>query len=90
MKRFKLKADVPPFDVVDGTHAGRTFRRGVTYGEADIPAEHRDKFEELSRPARPPRVIPPEAPAAGVDLAAAAVPETEAPAEAKPGRRKKE
>jgi hypothetical protein len=93
MKYLKLKPNVPPFDVVSGEFAGRTFRRGVTYAEADIPAEHKDQFEELSRPARPARAIPSESLAAGLtasaDLAAAA-PEPEAPADTRPGRRKKE
>ncbi len=43
--RYKLKANVPDIEIVDGPFARRTFRAGTTY--AEIPPELQDRFEAV-------------------------------------------
>lgn len=40
---YKLKANFPDFEVMDGPYAGRKYRAGQVYTE--IPADERHKFE---------------------------------------------
>ena len=40
---YRLKPNVEAFTVVDGTHAGKTYKRGGSY--AEIPPEYAGKFE---------------------------------------------
>ena len=42
---FKLKSNVPDFDVVDGPFAGRKYEAQETY--AEVPPEYQSKFEEI-------------------------------------------
>lgn len=42
---YRLKRNVPGFDVVDGPLAGRQYRHGVVYGE--IPPAEAGKFEPV-------------------------------------------
>ena len=43
---YRLKENIPDFDVVDGPFAGRRYRRGEIY--AEIPPTEEDRFEEVS------------------------------------------
>lgn len=45
---YKLKPNVPDFEVVDGPMAGRKYEEGRVY--AEIPAEERHKFDPESSP----------------------------------------
>lgn len=42
---YKLKANCENFTVMDGSFAGRQFKRGEVYGE--IPPEETAKFDEI-------------------------------------------
>lgn len=42
---YKLKSNVPGFEIVDGPFAGRKFEPGVIY--EDVPAPFRDRFEKV-------------------------------------------
>jgi hypothetical protein len=42
---YKLKTNVPDFEVVDGKFAGRKYRHGQTYQE--IPPEEVKKFDQV-------------------------------------------
>ena len=43
--KYRLKANVENFDVVDGSHAGKKFRRGKSYSKEDIPENEMHRFE---------------------------------------------
>lgn len=51
MPQYRLKQNVPDFEVVDGKFAGRKFRAGENYSE--IPPEEKDKFEAVSPESKP-------------------------------------
>lgn len=43
--KYKLKANVENFDVVDGPFTGKKFRRGKVYRKEDIPENEMHRFE---------------------------------------------
>ena len=42
---YKLKPNVPGFEIVDGPFAGRKFEPGVVY--EDIPGSFKDRFVKI-------------------------------------------
>ncbi len=48
---FRLKKTSAAFEIVDGPLAGRKYLPGQTY--AEIPPEHRDRFELAGQQANP-------------------------------------
>jgi len=50
MPNYKLKPNVPDFEVVDGPQAGRKFKSGQVY--TDVPMEEKSKFEIIPSPNR--------------------------------------
>lgn len=59
MPQYKLKVNVPDFEVVDGKFEGRKFKAGETY--AEIPAEEKEKFEVIKEARPAPAAIAKEA-----------------------------
>ncbi len=49
---YKLKPNVPDFEVVDGPFAGRKYKAGETYNE--VPKEEAHKFDNVPPPNPPP------------------------------------
>jgi len=45
---YKLKANAPEFDCVDGPFAGKKYRRGEVY--ADVPPGDKGRFETVRKP----------------------------------------
>ncbi|MDG6005551.1 MAG: hypothetical protein E3K29_06840 [Candidatus Brocadia sp.] len=60
---YRLKPNVPDFEVVDGPYAGRKYTSGQIYNE--IPAEERHKFDPEFTPSLFPSEGEPLSPAGG-------------------------
>ena len=43
---YKLKANAPEFDCVDGPFAGKKYRHGEVYAHAEIPPGDKGRFVE--------------------------------------------
>jgi hypothetical protein len=45
---YQLKANAPGFHAVDGPHAGREYKHGISYAENQIPEQQRGWFTRVS------------------------------------------
>jgi len=44
---YRLRAESPEFEMVDGPHEGRKYQHGMTYRPGDIPPGYESRFESL-------------------------------------------
>ncbi len=58
---YRLKKGVAEFDVVDGPFAGRGYRRGRVYAQAELPPREAHKFETIEAAEAAPTEAPAEA-----------------------------
>ena len=54
---YRLKANQPPFEMVDGPMAGQKFAHGLVY--TDLPPGEQARFELIDPPAPPAPADPP-------------------------------